>query len=87
MIKGNINIKAITNILIENERRNSIIYAKFNPITGEGSVGERVKCTISLYVYVAVRTFHFGQLHSFISRIKVVEKMYCSVLQDRNVAL
>ena len=47
MIKGNINIKAITNILIENERRNSIIYAKFNPITGEGSVGERVKCTIS----------------------------------------
>ena len=47
MIKDNINIKAITNILIENERRNSIIYAKFNPITGEGSVGERVKCTIS----------------------------------------
>lgn len=47
MIKGNINIKAITNILIENERRNSIIYAKFNPITGEGSVGGRVKCTIS----------------------------------------
>lgn len=47
MIKGNINIKAITNILIENERRNSIIYAKFNPITREGSVGGRVKCTIS----------------------------------------
>lgn len=47
MIKGNINIKAITNILIENERRNSIIYAKFILLPAEGSVGGRVKCTIS----------------------------------------
>ena len=33
--------------MTENERRNAIVYAKFNPITGEGSVGKRVKCTIS----------------------------------------
>ena len=39
--------KAIKDILTENERRNAIVYAKFNPITGEGSVGKRVKCTIS----------------------------------------
>ena len=39
--------KTIKDILTENERRNAIVYAKFNPITGEGSVGKRVKCTIS----------------------------------------
>ena len=39
--------KAIKDILTENERRNATVYAKFNPITGEGSVGKRVKCTIS----------------------------------------
>lgn len=135
MIKGNINIKAITNILIENERRNSIIYAKFNPITGEGSVGGRVKCTISdfpirnqwlpkrvmkiplvrqlveagsiakfltdymgvednpddrlkvIEQFVRIRSREDFPFWAFISRIKVVEKMYCSVLQDRNVAL
>ena len=31
----------IQNILAENERRKSIINATFNPITGEGSIGER----------------------------------------------
>lgn len=33
-------------ILKENERRNNEIRAKFNPITGEGSLGERVKVSI-----------------------------------------
>ena len=47
MVKGSIDIEAINDILTENERRNAIVYAKFNPITGEGSVGKRVKCTIS----------------------------------------
>lgn len=51
MIKGNINIKAITNILIENERRNSIIYAKFNPITGEGSVGDVSNVPLVIFLY------------------------------------
>ena len=37
----------ILNILQENAKRNDAIRAKFNPITGEGSVGERVKIEIS----------------------------------------
>ena len=31
----------VQEILKENERRKSIIYAPFNPVTGEGSIGER----------------------------------------------
>lgn len=38
---------AISNIIKENERRNAAIHAKFNPITGEGSVGKRRKLVIS----------------------------------------
>lgn len=33
--------KAIQLLLEENERRRSIVYALFNPVTGEGGVGER----------------------------------------------
>ena len=36
----------ILELLKENDRRNDEINAKFNPITGEGSLGERVKVTI-----------------------------------------
>lgn len=36
----------IQDILKENDRRNSIIYSRFNPITGEGSVGERKEVRI-----------------------------------------
>lgn len=38
---------AIATILTENDRRNAEIRAKFNPITGEGSIGERTKVGIS----------------------------------------
>lgn len=38
---------SVESILLENERRRAEIYAPFNPITGEGSVGERVAFTIS----------------------------------------
>lgn len=34
-------------ILDENIRRNSVIYSPFNPVTGLGSIGERVKITIA----------------------------------------
>lgn len=34
-------------ILQENDRRNDIVYAHFDPITGEGSVGDRTKVFIS----------------------------------------
>lgn len=37
----------VADIIAENERRNAVIDAKFNPITGEGSVGKRVKVCIS----------------------------------------
>lgn len=39
-------IKPILDILAENTRRNAEITAKFNPITGENSVGKRVKIYI-----------------------------------------
>lgn len=39
----------ISKILQENERRRAIVFASFNPITGEGSIGERVAFTISNY--------------------------------------
>ena len=34
-------------MLAENDRRNEIMFAKFNPITGEGSIGERVRVEIA----------------------------------------
>ena len=37
----------IQSILKENKRRNKVITEKFNPITGEGSIGDRVKISIS----------------------------------------
>ena len=39
----------VSGLLYENERRRSIVYAPFNPITGEGSIGERVAFTVSDY--------------------------------------
>lgn len=40
----------IIEILRENDRRNEIIYAKFDPISGEGSVGDRVRVEIPDFV-------------------------------------
>ena len=37
----------IAALLTENDRRNEIMYAHFDPVTGEGSVGERVRVCIS----------------------------------------
>ena len=39
----------ISKILQENERRRAIVFAPFNPITGEGSIGQRVALTVSDY--------------------------------------
>ena len=39
----------IIKILQENERRRAIVFAPFNPITGEGSIGQRVAFTVSDY--------------------------------------
>lgn len=40
-------VSKIENILSENDRRNEAMYAPFDPVTGEGSIGERVKISIS----------------------------------------
>ena len=40
----------IKSILAENDRRNEIMYAPFNPITGQGSIGERVRVSIPDFV-------------------------------------
>ena len=40
----------IEKILTENDRRNEVMYASFDPITGEGSIGERVEVSISDFV-------------------------------------
>lgn len=47
-VKETIDI-TISKILQENERRRAIVFAPFNPITGEGSIGQRVAFTISDY--------------------------------------
>lgn len=39
----------ISKTLQENERRRAIVFAPFNPITGEGSIGQRVAFTVSDY--------------------------------------
>lgn len=39
----------ISKILQENERRRAIVFAPFNPITGEGSIGQRAAFTVSDY--------------------------------------
>lgn len=40
----------IAEILRENDRRNDLIFAPFDPITGEGSVGPRVRVVISDFI-------------------------------------
>lgn len=42
--------KAIKEILAENDRRNDVMFAPFDPLSGLGSVGERVKVAISDFV-------------------------------------
>lgn len=39
----------IIKIVQENERRRAIVFAPFNPITGEGSIGQRVAFTVADY--------------------------------------
>ena len=37
----------ITKLLKENDRRNEAMYAHFDPVTGEGSIGKRVRVSVS----------------------------------------
>lgn len=54
--------EAIQCIIKENERRNAVIYAKFDPISGEGSVGERKKVVIDGFP-VSVQWLPVEMLH------------------------
>ena len=47
-MNDNIDI-TIGKLIKENERRRAIVFAPFNPITGEGSIGKRVAFTVSDY--------------------------------------
>ncbi len=40
----------VNKIIKENDRRNEAIYAKFNPVTGEGSIGGNVQVCLSDFV-------------------------------------
>ncbi|MDE6297383.1 MAG: terminase, partial [Muribaculaceae bacterium] len=42
--------KIIADILKENDRRNDRLYAHFDPVTGEGSIGKRVKVHIPDFI-------------------------------------
>lgn len=44
------NLTDIDKILTENDSRNERMYASFDPITGEGSIGERVRVCISDFI-------------------------------------
>lgn len=41
------NLTGIEKILTENDRRNEVMHAPFNPVTGKGSIGERQRVHIS----------------------------------------
>ena len=43
--------KQMSQIIAENDRRNEALYATFNPISGRGSTGKRVRVEISDFVF------------------------------------
>ena len=83
-----IDIKEIRKLLQDNNRRNAIIYAPFDPITGFGSVGERVKVFIDdfpikghtqwlpkrlLKVPLVKQLVQAGSIHNFLQKVIGVE--------------
>ena len=46
-LKTNMIDTEIARLLAENDRRNEVMFAHFDPVTGEGSIGERVRVCIS----------------------------------------
>lgn len=81
--------KAIKNIVEENNRRNAEVYARFNPISGYGSVGERVKVYMDdfpirtqylpvemMNVPLVKRLLKCGSLKVFIEKLGSAEEDY-----------
>lgn len=63
---------AVSEIIAENNRRNAIVYAKFNPITGEGSIGERTRVSIGDFPicvqYLPVEMLHIPLVQMIIEQ-------------------
>lgn len=73
---------AISRIIAENERRNRENHATFNPITGEGSIGERKKVKVDDFpqpiLYLPV-TMLSVPLVKMIMRHKSIDKVLCEL--------
>ena len=78
---------AIDEILCDNKRRNAIVYARFNPISGYGSVGERVKVHIKdfpirtqylpvemMKIPLVKQIIKAGSLNAFIEKLGTTEE-------------
>lgn len=79
--------KAILDIIKENERRNAVVYAPFNPISGFGSVGERKKVVIDdfpvstqylpvemMKVPLVKKILKYGSIEAFLENIGTTEE-------------
>lgn len=79
--------KAILDIIKENERRNAVVYAPFNPISGFGSVGERKKVVIDdfpvstqylpvemMKVPLVKKILKYGSIKAFLENIGTTEE-------------
>lgn len=80
------NLTGIEKILTENDRRNEVMHAPFNPVTGKGSIGERQRVHISDFAIpvqwlpVDMMTIPFvrklvkaGSIDKFLSDVLLVE--------------
>ncbi len=76
----------IAKLLAENDRRNEVMFAKFDPVTGEGSIGERVRVCISdfaipvqwlpvemMKIPLVKKLVKAGSIDSFLSSVLHVE--------------
>ena len=76
----------IAQLLKENDRRNEIMYAHFDPVTGEGSIGERVRVCISdfaipvqwlpvemMQIPLVKKLVKVGSINAFLSDVLHVE--------------
>ena len=59
----------IARLLAENDRRNEVMFAHFDPVTGEGSIGERVRVCISDFA------IHVQWLPVEMMKIQMVKKL------------
>lgn len=88
-------IASVSGVLKEDERRRGLISAPFNPITGEGSVGKRIKLVLSdldLVMYLPERMYknsfvrrlaRAGSIEAFVD--KYLREEYSDDVRDRTI--